>query len=216
MIICLHLHFFFKPAFATQSTKARRRHQHPARRRKVAATNNTHRMWSTSRCRAQKLLCTSHVLLSLPVGTPGNSMYIACSSCARAERTAASLRGERLQWKIKRGILLEIPGSNLKSAGRSPTRKMEWQHVNQSLTEFHQQGKLSKAFQFVSRFIWNKNISKHTDSNNCTVTGLHGTSNRIPVNKFCPKSFQWALFHMDVYCGSLGDEPLTDAFILIH
>lgn len=107
MIICLHLHFyfyFFSKSAATQTTKAQRRHQHPARRRKVTATNNTRRMWSTSRCRAQKLLCTSQVLLSLPVGTPGNSMYIACSSCAHVERTAASLRGNVSGGKSREGF----------------------------------------------------------------------------------------------------------------
>lgn len=158
-----------------------------------------------------------------PQFTSGDSrqLHVYCMlqlRACRADRgfTSGETSPVENQERDSQSFILEIPGSNLKSAGRSPTRKMEWQHVNQSLTEFHQQGKLSKAFQFVSRFIWNKNISKHTDSNNCTVTGLHGTSNRIPVNKFCPKSFQWALFHMDVYCGSLGDEPLTDAFILIH
>lgn len=99
-----------KISATSQTAKAQRRHQHPAWRRKVAATNNTRRMWSTCRCRAQKLLCTSQVLLTLPVGTPGNSMYIACSNCARVERAAASVRGNVSGGKVR--IQSGIAGRN--------------------------------------------------------------------------------------------------------
>lgn len=70
----------------------------------------------------RKLLCTSQVLLSLPVGTPGNTMYIACSSCVPAVRLRLHF-GERLWWKIKRGdsqsLILKVLGSKLKSARRN-------------------------------------------------------------------------------------------------